>query len=202
MVRILAPYGGLPVFLRGLAKALYYRFLRMRHGFNPWHVNPIEWRPYALETRDYVNALVEREGLRSVLEIGCGLGEILRGIRAPEVVGFDIHDGVLPLARKMNPRAEFHLGTFADIRDRQIDVLVAIDFPHRIPPEELQGLFSQVLAANRVRYVVVDKVRYAYYHDYDRILGPGWQCVWESPVFASDHQILCYRNLADGPPGR
>ncbi|MCX5682209.1 MAG: hypothetical protein NT049_00785 [Planctomycetota bacterium] len=200
--RELAPYGGLPLFLRGLVRTVYLRALRRRYGFDPWHTNPIEWRPYALRTCAYVNELVAREGLKSVVEVGCGLGEILGRIRAPETAGFDLSEAVIDWARKMHEGVEFRVGTFDDIRGREIGVLVAVNFPHMIPPEDLRALLAGVLQGNRVRYLVVDEVPYQYHHEYGRILENLAHKVWESEVFVGNRRVLCYRAGATDVSGK
>ena len=82
--------GGLLIFVKGLLKRPYYWFLQRLFHFDKWHTMPIEHRPYALELCRYINELIEKERLENVVEIGCGLGEILARIKAGQKTGFDV----------------------------------------------------------------------------------------------------------------
>lgn len=66
----------------GRIKKVFYRLLRRRYGFREWHVSPINERAYAIFVVKTVNALIRdgkiREG--SIVEVGCGLGEIIGNI--------------------------------------------------------------------------------------------------------------------------
>lgn len=205
MVRLLSGYGGVIGFVVGGVRIAHLSLLRRRYGFDRWHINPIQWRPYAIEACRYMRDLVAREGLNTVVEVGCGLGEILCRIPAARLAGYDLDEAALRLARRWHSEIAFHAGSFADVREGEIGLLIAVNFPHNIPPEELRRHFQTVLENNRVRYILVDAVRYRYYHDYDEILRGLARRVWESRKFASDRQLLCYQTpgggeAADGEP--
>jgi trans-aconitate methyltransferase len=168
--------------------------LYRRYRFNHWHISAIEWRPYALELVEYLRELVVREKLSRVVEIGCGLGEVLSRIPAPDRVGYDLDENVLRAAHSMHPDIHFQCGSFDDISGKTIDLLIVVNFPHRIPPDQMKNYMTQLGERNRLKYLVVDKVRYAYYHDYDVILGERWRKVWESRPFESDRTVMCYLN--------
>jgi SAM-dependent methyltransferase len=60
---------------------------------------------------------VERLGVRSVLDAGCGTGRVARELarRGLDVVGVDIDPGMLETARRRAPRLDWRLGDLATI---------------------------------------------------------------------------------------
>lgn len=77
----------------------------------------------------------------TVLEIGCGLGRITRGLaaRAGEVIALDVSDEMLARARELNPqlrRVRWILGdgvSLAPIRDESVDACVSIVVLQHVP---------------------------------------------------------------------
>jgi SAM-dependent methyltransferase len=70
-------------------------------------------RSYRAELAHYYNLLIPAQA--SVLEIGCGSGELLAGIHACRKVGVDISEEQLASARVRLPEAEFHLQAGEDL---------------------------------------------------------------------------------------
>ena len=153
-----------------------------------------EHRPYALELCRYVNELIEKEWLENVVEIGCGLGEILARIKVRQRIGFDVDENVVMAAKPLHKKIEFHKGTFGDVRGRDIDVLIAVNFTHNIAPDELQRQFADLLANNKVKFIVVDSVEYTYFHNFATIFGDKCQKVWQSREFEHKRTVQIYGN--------
>jgi len=86
--RLLKGYGGFFTFVRGLVRGPYYRLLQRLYHFDRWHIRPIEIRYYALDLCKHLNEFIAKQGLKTVVEIGCGIGDILARIKADHVVGF------------------------------------------------------------------------------------------------------------------
>jgi SAM-dependent methyltransferase len=187
--------GGLLIFVKGLLKRPYYWFLQRLFHFDKWHTMPIEHRPYALELCRYVNELIEKEGLENAVEIGCGLGEILARIKVRQRIGFDVDENVIRAGRAINKTIEFHTGTFGDVRGRDIDVLIAVNFIHNIACDELQRQFTGLLANNKVKFIVVDSVGYTYLHNFATIFGDKCEKVWQSREFKHKRTVQVYRNV-------
>lgn len=194
---VIACGGPVPV-LVGLTKHLRYRPLIREHKLYRWHATPLEWRPYAIEVVRVVRDLLRREGLATVVEVGCGIGTVLAAIRPTRGVGYDTDEAAVAAAREIGRRCEFRAGSFADVAEGEIDVLIAVNFTHNIPPEELRRCFEQVLTANRVKYVVVDSVAYTYHHDYDAVLAGLCERVSTSEPFVSERRVLLYRVSSAG----
>src|SRR4051812_17445146 len=67
---------------------------------DPWHANaPYSCRPYKKSVVDLVNSLKPER----VVEIGCGLGEILVRIQARHRFGLDTDADVIRAARFLHP---------------------------------------------------------------------------------------------------
>lgn len=99
----------------------------------------------------------------------------------------------------MHPKVEFHDGTFSDVKDRNIDVLIAVNFIHNIAPDELRQHFMEVMANNKVKYIVVDSVDYTYFHNFDVIFGRMCKKVWQSKEFENKRMVLIYKNCNEQP---
>jgi SAM-dependent methyltransferase len=70
---------------------------------------------------------IERFNPRSALDAGCGTGRVAIELsrRRIEVVGVDIDEGRLSVARETAPQLEWHLGDLATIDlDRRFDAIV------------------------------------------------------------------------------
>jgi len=197
MCRQLRAYGGVSTFLWGLLKKPYYACLQRKLGFTTWHVNPIEWRPYSLTARRYVNELVRREGLRTVVDVGCGLAEVLAGIDVQTAVGFDVSREVLRAARRLHRKLDLREGSFAAIRGMRIDVLLALGFTHRIDPEALREDVYALLEGNAIRYILLDvcRIESTHTHDFDTMLAGRCRRVWCSETFGMGRRLLCYEDL-------
>ena len=190
----LVKYGGFTTFVKGCLKRFCYGFLRHVYHFDHWHTAPVEHREYGLEICCHVNALIRKEQLQHVVELGCGLGDVLARINADDLVGFDIEPNVLRAGRSLHRQVEFHQGSFSAVKDRCIDVLIAVNFTHGIDPEQLQQEFLSLLQNNRVRYIVVDAVDYKYFHNFDEVFGRSCQKVWQSPELQHSRTIQVYKN--------
>jgi SAM-dependent methyltransferase len=110
------------------------------------------------EAADEVDSLLDGLGVRlretdTVLEIGCGLGRITRGLaaRAREVTALDVSDQMLARARSHNPGLDcvrWVLGdgtSLAEIADESIDACVSVVvFQHLPDPQIAYGYVREV----------------------------------------------------------
>lgn len=200
-IRELKDYGGVPTFLKGGVKYAACRVLQPVLRFNPWLVSPYEWRIYAMAASRFVTDLVRREGLKTVVEVGCGWGSILAHIKAEQRVGFDKDAYTVRLARLLHRKVWFHVGTFGDVH-LPADVIIAVNFIHRIEPDSLRQQLETIHSQTGARYIVVDRVPLQYHHDFDRVLGGIGTCIWRiAPEPDGRRELLCYR-LTDSSTGR
>ena len=149
--------------------------LQRVYGFDRWHVG------HAGETyaRDIVRTLngwpdSERE---SVVEIGCGLGDILRHLRFRERLGLDMDRGALEAARLL---ARFQRGQSPRFE------------PFEFPRSPLTGVYNAIILVNWIhqveRDIVAGAVRtYAAHH-----LRPGGAVVLDTvddPAYEHNHDV-------------
>jgi SAM-dependent methyltransferase len=121
--------------------------------FDPWHAtNHAECRPY----KRFVAKLVSDQKPRTVVEVGCGLGDIVSLIEAKQKIGIDPDKGAITLARLLHPRSPFIVGdlTALDQVTGPIDVVLAIGWVHVVSPEYLSSALAPHL--DRISYIILD----------------------------------------------
>jgi len=148
-------------------------------NFNRWHVNSYSHRPY---TEVVVSLLNNREIKSSAVEIGCGLGDILRRLHFGCRVGLDNEQEVLNAAIFIS---RFHNILGRKIEFRKFDVLndelvgrfdaiLMVNWIHNIEPLELkrivERMFSENLNMNGVLvFDVLSNKGYKYNHSFEDI---------------------------------
>ncbi len=93
------------------ALASNYKSYRKRHKY------------YWNDIQNYLNYFIHEED--SVLEIGCGLGDTLSGLKGSCKVGIDFSPTMIQKAKELNPGIDFYEMSAEDIQlDQQFDVIV------------------------------------------------------------------------------
>ena len=78
---------------------------------------------YTKEIVSYCNYYISDD--ESVLEIGCGTGEVLEQLRGHRKVGIDYSPQMIKMAKEMNEGIDFHVMCAEDIQlDQKFDVIV------------------------------------------------------------------------------
>jgi len=142
-------------------------------GFDPWHASaPYSCRPYKRTVVELANSLQPA----TVVEIGCGLGDIVSRIRAAALFGFDRDARVIRAARFLHGnRVRWIHGDGSCIQRTlpdglTIDCLVMVNWIHDLSSERLRALLLPLLP--RVRYLLLDSIdadgpdSYRYKHDF------------------------------------
>lgn len=152
------------------------KLLRRMFGFDEWHISPYSGRAYAGFVVDQLNALPLRN---SVLEIGCGLGDILRRLRFNQKRGLDQDPCVLNAASFItqfsNPGggqvifepAIFPNGPLVG----NFDAIVLVNWIHHLAPAVLKDGLKQLFSANLnphgvLIFDVVANESYRFNHDW------------------------------------
>ena len=88
---------------------MYRECLQKIIGFDKWHLSNFKERTYVLSTVNRINELIQDGKVSSgtVLEIGCGLGDIISSIRWQNKLGYDV-DKILA-ARILHPGMRFQV---------------------------------------------------------------------------------------------
>ena len=150
--------------LVGRLKELYFKHLQRRYRFPEWHITPINFRPYAIGIVEYLN----KQPKKKVVEIGCGLGEIIGNLSGCAREGLDLDVRAIKAAERLYRNSHFRVGTFEDIAGEKIDYLITVNFIHGIPPAELKRNYQCLCEKNDIKNVVLDitdSPNYRYVHD-------------------------------------
>ena len=161
-------------------RRLERRLLQRVYGFDRWHVGHAG-EAYAADIVRYLNGRAEADR-QAVVEIGCGLGDILRPLRFRARLGLDRDPRVLAAARAL---ALFQRG--ADLRfevfefpeaplSGEYNAIIMVNWIHEIEPDRL-GRAVHAYFAEHLRdggCLILDTVQdpaYTYNHDV-RTLAP------------------------------
>jgi len=117
---------------------LYFLF-----RFDKWHLNTFKERNYAQSIVKYLNDNTSRQKLNMV-EIGCGLGDIIRNIKIKNKLGLDADIKVLRAARLISLlqgkfKIRYKVFVFPTSKlDGLYDVIIMVNWIHNVEPKELK----------------------------------------------------------------
>lgn len=156
--------------IRCFASRLYLKILQKIFKFDSWHVmGNMNCRTYKREAL----ILTELISPASVVELGCGLGDLVSNVKAVKKIGIDISSAAINAARYINGgKCEFIVGSFDQVEKYSADLLIMVNWIHDVSPEILNEKFQSF--ANKYRYLLVDVItvnrsEYKYKHDFDKI---------------------------------
>lgn len=160
-----------------ILRAKYIR-MQKKYGFEAWHLSPYEWRAYLQKTASYINA----HGAETVVDIGCGLGSLLKHIEAVSRIGFDIHEEVILAARELGGKSVvYNVGTFGEVdMETAIDYLITLNFTHGGTEETWRAPYHAVAEKNDIKHFVVDTVPEdgpSHFLDYSKVLPQNYVLV-------------------------
>jgi len=156
----LVQQNGLGRVLAGKAAYYYLSALRLGFGFDKWHSGAnYANRPYKKVVVDLVNSL----NPDVVVELGCGLGDIVARIQAKKRFGVDPDTSVIRAARFLHPfSVEWIVGDATAVINiapgARINCFLAINWIHFLNREEL----AQAIAPHidRTDYFIFDRFNY------------------------------------------
>lgn len=152
--------------------------LHLAFRFDPWHIgNGPANRLYKAEIARRANNLLPVLG--TVADIGCGLGDILRNIKARRRIGCDIDAAVISAARilAVGRGIDFRVGDASAIDDYDIDIIIMVNWIHNLCPEDFEALLTQF--SGRAKYLIFDTIdtdsllKYKYSHSLGNFVGLG-----------------------------
>ena len=182
------------MYLKFIARVKFFAFgvLRLFFRFERWHLSPLESRPYARDIVDHINS--ENLTFR-VVEVGCGLGEIISATKANFRTGLDTSDRVISAAKFLHfhKQIDFKIGTFEDIEGHEIDYLILVNFTHSISPSKLKISLNKVSELNFVKHLIVDEVTlegYQFHHNFDNLVPSNYKLSKTFPENYSYSRII------------
>jgi SAM-dependent methyltransferase len=119
--------------------------------------------------------MVNKVTPRTVVEVGCGLGEIISRVEAPNRAGYDLEQAVIDAARYLRgSRVDFHVGSALNVKEAKIDVLIALNWIHNLSPKEMEEFLEPFY--NRVAYFLLEGITpghsgYRFHHDFSFLDG-------------------------------
>lgn len=192
---------------------LKYKILQKMFGFHKWHTIPAEQRPYSMEVIKWCNRLLKKESKENInkiiIEIGCGLGDILAKLDAKEAVkvGYDIDEKVIKAAKILHPKTKYKVENFApDIRGQEILMLITVNFLYCLDSNTVEKQFKKIISNNNIKYIITEVMypatpNYPYSHNMDMILGNDYICIKKRSFAAAEHSrrfILLYKKKENG----
>lgn len=164
--------------LLGAIFRMKYIRMQKRYGFETWHFSPYEWRKYLQETASYINA----HNAETVVDIGCGLGGLLKHVTAGTKIGFDIHKEVILAARELNDKSVvYNVGSFSEVdMEKTIDYLITLGFTHGGTEKTWRTPYHAIAERNNIQHFIVDTVPEdgpSHFLDYSKILPENYTLI-------------------------
>ena len=167
--------------------------------FDAWHAAaPYSCRPYKRQVVALANSLHPS----TVVEIGCGLGDIVRRISARQRLGFDTDAAVIRAARYLHPLgARWIHGDATAVAaclpaGHSIDCLIMVNWIHNLSPEQLAQCVLPLLP--QARHLIVDAIdtdgpaSYRFRHDFRFLTGVAEQLTRQR-VAAEPRSFVVFR---------
>lgn len=150
-------------------KRLPKRLLHLFFRFDRWHVSSASERKYVKDIVCYLNKLPV-EDRKSIVEIGCGLGDILRKISFKKKYGLDVDQRVLNAAIFLNRfysvKAEYKTFSFPDsVFSGKYNVIIMVNWIHHFNSEVLKEKIADYFHNNLENngWLIIDTVESATY---------------------------------------
>lgn len=146
----------------GYLKQKVYKYLQKKYGFKTWHVDPINFRPYAINvvetlSGDKIKTMMSEA---PIVEVGCGLGEIVSNISTKNKrYGYDIEESVIRAAKLVSPNVMYVKGSFDRISQKNISCLIMVGLTHGLEPIWLQEQIRNLLNRCDVDMFVIDIIK-------------------------------------------
>ncbi len=182
----------------GLIKKNRNRKLYREFHFNQWHTFPVNHRLYALKIMQYLNRHTTNSDV--IVEVGCGLAEILGGVRKGLKIGYDIEPNVIRAAQFLHKNRrdiKLEIGSFEQVHsDDAISFLVTVNFIHEIAPDALEKMYLHIFNKFQVKILIAEEVKghdYKYHHNISKLI-PAYFVLEQTIKVSDSRRVLVYRH--------
>jgi 2-polyprenyl-3-methyl-5-hydroxy-6-metoxy-1,4-benzoquinol methylase len=185
-----------------LIPKIHRKIIQLVYGFDKWHISPLSERPYAKDAIIYSNNRKERNNF---VEIGCGLGDIIRNVDYINRTGFEKDRKVLKAAAVMpsktsqGKKVNFRIFDFPQSTlDEKYDVITMVNWIHHIEPVVLKKNIEQYFRHNLVAggELLIDTVQdraYRYNHNIEFLTG-GVPCtIFRIGEYARQREVFAIK---------
>ena len=139
--------------VKGFCQKKKYKKLQEVYRFDPWHISAYELRKYLQDVAGYISS----KKPDVVVDIGCGLGDMLRHTDAKVKIGMDIHDDVLEAAMTLDGDIQYIQGSFEELKvEGPIDYVTSFGFMHGGTDERWSIPYQSAAENNDIRHFIVD----------------------------------------------
>jgi SAM-dependent methyltransferase len=141
----------------------YLKYLQKKYGFNAWHSSsPMSCRPYKYKVANEIIKLSPT----SVVEIGCGLGDIgyLLNKQNIQYLGIDIDLSVINAAKVLNNntnKIKFECGDINLLKGKHketYDILLMLNWPHEYQTKEIAMMVNEIEEL-KIKYIFIDSYK-------------------------------------------
>jgi len=160
-------------------------FLCKIFKFNAWHINSNYYlRPYKKVAVEMANSLK----FNSVIDLGCGLCDILSRIRCNRKIGVDIDNNIIKACKFIFNKIRFINASIFEDYDKlnlnniyfpKDNLLICLNWLHGYSWEKIQEVLKNMFISNNVDYLIIDiinfdpKNQYQFHHTEDDLLKIG-----------------------------
>jgi len=195
---------GLKNVLIGTIKREQYKKMQKKYGFDNWHVSPYELREYAQVVANYVSEQNCED--KMVVDIGCGMGEVISNIKQNNRFGYDLDDVVIGLAPSVHSKekVEYRCGSFDELckdfdAGTSVSYLITLNFMHGNTEEKWIDYYHKVASHLDVEHFIVDTVKEnnngAHRLDFTKILPKNYVLEEKKGPFLGERFVEVYKKV-------
>ncbi len=151
-----------------------------------WHESDYMSKEYAKYTVSIVDRITQNDRKVKVVEVGCGLGDIIGNIKHKNKQGYDLDNKIVFGAKILHPCTKFNVGSFMDVQECQKLCLIAVNILHFLDPDYVERVICDIKNNNDLDYVVIDELHdtvgtvYKYEYNGLKLLGDDFRIKYRS----------------------